>query len=137
MNELWFVVSPQNPFKKNHSLLPEIHRLAMVNRSIEDDFRFKSSNIEFGLPKPSYTSDTLAHLIEKYPDYKFLFCGSNSKFDGFSKREILENYKKSYPENISIFESLPHNDLFLLVGTIPRRSISAIINMKLFINKIP
>ena len=71
MNELWFVVSPQNPFKKNHSLLPEIHRLAMVDRSIDDDYRFKVSNIEFGLPKPSYTSDTLAHLVEKYPDYKF------------------------------------------------------------------
>ena len=71
MNELWFVVSPQNPFKKNHSLLPEIHRLAMVDRSIDDDYRFKASNIEFGLPKPSYTSDTLAHLVEKYPDYKF------------------------------------------------------------------
>tara|TARA_Y100001933_G_scaffold96563_1_gene97380 strand:+ start:1027 stop:1614 length:588 start_codon:yes stop_codon:yes gene_type:complete len=71
MNELWFIVSPQNPFKKNQSLLPEIHRLAMVNRSIEDDFRFRASNIEFGLPKPSYTSDTLAHLTEKYPDYKF------------------------------------------------------------------
>ena len=71
MNELWFVVSPQNPFKKNHSLLPEIHRLAMVERSIDDDYRFKASNIEFGLPKPSYTSDTLAHLVERYPDYKF------------------------------------------------------------------
>ncbi|MBI35459.1 MAG: nicotinic acid mononucleotide adenylyltransferase [Flavobacteriales bacterium] len=71
MNELWFIVSPQNPFKKNQSLLPEIHRFAMVNRSIEDDFRFRASNIEFSLPKPSYTSDTLAHLTEKYPDYKF------------------------------------------------------------------
>lgn len=71
MNELWFVVSPQNPFKKNHSLLPEIHRLAMVDRSIENDGRFKASNIEFALPKPSYTSDTLIYLLEKYPNYRF------------------------------------------------------------------
>jgi nicotinate-nucleotide adenylyltransferase len=71
MQELWFVVSPQNPFKRNDTLLPEIHRLAMVDRSIEKDHRFKVSNIEFGLPKPSYTSDTLAHLSEKHPNYKF------------------------------------------------------------------
>ena len=71
INELWFVVSPQNPFKKHQSLLPEIHRLAMVYRSIENDRRFKASNIEFSLPKPSYTSDTLTFLLEKYPNYKF------------------------------------------------------------------
>lgn len=71
MNELWFVVSPQNPFKETSSLLPEIHRLAMVERAIEKDDRFKASNIEFGLPKPSYTTDTLAHLVDKYPKYKF------------------------------------------------------------------
>lgn len=71
INELWFVVSPQNPFKKHQSLLPEIHRLAMVYRSIENDRRFKASNIEFSLPKPSYTSDTLTYLLEKHPNYKF------------------------------------------------------------------
>ena len=71
VNELWFVVSPQNPFKKHQSLLPEIHRLAMVYRSIENDRRFKASNIEFSLPKPSYTSDTLTYLLEKHPNYKF------------------------------------------------------------------
>lgn len=71
MNELWFVVSPQNPFKETSSLLPEIHRLAMVDRAIEGEERFKASNIEFGLPKPSYTTETLAHLVEKHPNYKF------------------------------------------------------------------
>ena len=71
MDKLWFVVSPQNPFKETASLLPEVHRYAMVDRAIEGDYRFKASNIEFGLPKPSYTTDTLAHLVEKYPNYKF------------------------------------------------------------------
>lgn len=71
MDELWFVVSPQNPFKETASLLPEIHRLAMVENAIENDFRFKASNIEFSLPKPSYTTDTLAHLVDKYPNRKF------------------------------------------------------------------
>lgn len=71
MSELWFVISPQSPFKASSSLLLEIHRLAMVDRAIENDERFKASNIEFGLPKPSYTTDTLAHLVEKHPNYKF------------------------------------------------------------------
>lgn len=71
MNELWFVVSPQNPFKESSSLLPEIHRYALVERAIEDDRRFKVSNIEFSLPKPSYTTDTLAHLQERFPNYDF------------------------------------------------------------------
>ena len=96
INEIWFVVSPQNPFKKNHSLLPEIHRLAMVDRSIENDFRFKASNIEFGLPKPSYTSDTLAHLIEKYPDYKFSLIMGEDNLTNLHKWKnadfLVDNY---------------------------------------------
>ena len=71
MDELWFVVSPQSPFKKSNSLLPEIHRYAIVDRAIEDEDRFKVSNIEFKMPVPSYTIDTLANLTEKYPDYRF------------------------------------------------------------------
>lgn len=71
MDELWFVVSPQNPFKETKSLLPEIHRFAIADRAVEDDERFKVSNIEFQLPKPSYTVDTLAHLQEKHPNYDF------------------------------------------------------------------
>ena len=96
INELWFVVSPQNPFKKNHSLLPEIHRLAMVDRSIENDFRFKASNIEFALPKPSYTSDTLAHLTEKYPDYKFSLIMGEDNLTNLHKWKnadfLVDNY---------------------------------------------
>lgn len=71
ISELWFVVSPQSPFKKSSSLLPEIHRYAIIDRAIEDDNRFKVSNIEFKLPKPSYTIDTLANLTETYPNYNF------------------------------------------------------------------
>jgi nicotinate-nucleotide adenylyltransferase len=71
MDELWFVVSPQSPFKNSSSLLPEIHRYAIVDRATEDDDRFKVSNIEFKMTKPSYTIDTLAHLKEKHPDFNF------------------------------------------------------------------
>jgi nicotinate-nucleotide adenylyltransferase len=72
MDKVCFVVSPQNPFKTKSSLLEEIHRYAIVQRAIEDDQRFEVSNIEFSMPKPSYTSDTLVRLSEKYPDKEFV-----------------------------------------------------------------
>ena len=72
LDQVWFVVSPQNPLKEKSSLLADHHRLSMVNLAVEDDIRFKSSNIEFKLPKPSYTIDTLAYLSEKYPGRQFI-----------------------------------------------------------------
>ncbi len=72
IQDLWFVVSPQNPLKQKHTLLPDYQRLEMVNIAIEDDIRFRASDIEFHLPKPSYTIDTLAYLEEKYPKRKFI-----------------------------------------------------------------
>jgi len=72
LKQVWFVVSPHNPLKEKSTLLTDHHRLTMVNLAIEDDARFKSSNIEFGLPKPSYTIDTLTYLSEKYPGRQFI-----------------------------------------------------------------
>jgi len=72
LDQVWFVVSPHNPLKEKSSLLPDHHRLSMVNLAIEDDRRFKSSNIEFKLPTPSYTIDTLTYLAEKYPGKTFI-----------------------------------------------------------------
>ena len=69
--ELWYVISPQNPFKENQFLLPDRQRLHMVNLAIKDPYHIKTSDIEFNLPKPSYTAVTLAHLSERYPDKKF------------------------------------------------------------------
>ena len=91
MKELWFVVSPQNPFKESSSLLPEIHRFAMVDRAIEGDDRFKASNIEFNLPKPSYTTDTLAHLVDKYPNYKFSLIMGEDNLTHLHKWKNAEN----------------------------------------------
>ena len=62
IDQLWFMVSPQNPFKKKENLLADYHRLELVTRAIESDDRFRASNIEFNLPKPSYTIDTLTYL---------------------------------------------------------------------------
>ena len=71
VNEVWFVVSPQNPFKTKASLLAERDRLHLVNLAIGDDERLKASDVEFSLPKPSYTAFTLANLREKFPEKEF------------------------------------------------------------------
>ena len=71
LDQLWFVISPQNPLKEKKSLLKDYHRLEMVRLAIEDDERFRASDIEFKLPTPSYTIDTLAYLEEKNPGKEF------------------------------------------------------------------
>lgn len=71
VSEVWFVVSPQNPFKKNKNLLHEFDRLAMVEASIADDYQFRTCDVEFNMPKPSYTIDTLTVLKEKHPNKNF------------------------------------------------------------------
>ena len=71
LDEIWFIVSPQNPLKKNKGLLHEFDRYDMVSLAIEDNDRFKVSDIEFNMPRPSYTIDTLTYLDEKYREHKF------------------------------------------------------------------
>lgn len=79
IDQLWFVISPQNPFKTKKSLLPDYYRLELVERAIGDADKFRASNIEFALPKPSYTIDTLAYLHEKHPQHNFrLIMGADS-----------------------------------------------------------
>ncbi len=71
LDRVWFMVSPQNPFKEKRTLLPEYDRLKMTELGIGENHRLAASNIEFGLPKPSYTIDTLTHLFDKYRSYQF------------------------------------------------------------------
>lgn len=71
LEQLWFVVSPHNPLKEKKSLLKDYHRLEMVRLAIEEDERFRASDIEFKLPTPSYTIDTLVYLEEKHPAREF------------------------------------------------------------------
>jgi nicotinate-nucleotide adenylyltransferase len=97
LQELWFVVSPQNPLKQKQSLLSDYQRLELVNRSIADYPKFKASTIEFSLPKPSYTTDTLAYLDEKFPQRKFaLIMGEDnlSSLDKWKNFELLLEKRK-------------------------------------------
>ncbi|SDE64884.1 nicotinate (nicotinamide) nucleotide adenylyltransferase [Riemerella columbipharyngis] len=90
MNELWFVVSPQNPFKEKKSLLRDHNRLDMVQLAIKNYPRMKASNVEFSLPQPNYTIDTLAYLKEKYPNYAF------SLIMGEDNLASLHKWKNAY-----------------------------------------
>ena len=78
-DELWFLVSPQNPLKKNIDLFPETDRLMMVKLAIEDEKGMKASDFEFHLPRPTYTINTLEKLRENYPEHQFklLIGGDN------------------------------------------------------------
>lgn len=85
MDEVWFVVSPQSPFKAKKSLLADHHRLALVMEAVEDNPKLKVSNIEFELPKPSYTINTLVHLEEKFSDYNFSLIMGEDNLRSFHK----------------------------------------------------
>src|SRR3984957_14698567 len=79
LDKVWMVVSPQNPLKPKETLLRDYDRLHLINLAIEDNKNLKVSNIEFKLPKPSYTIDTLVHLHDKYPQHTFsLIMGSDN-----------------------------------------------------------
>ena len=97
LDELWFVVSPQNPLKKKEDLLDDDERLKMVKLAVDDDSRFFVSDIEMHLPTPSYTINTLTALSGQYPDNQFVFiCGMDSLQNFKNWREyqkILDNYE--------------------------------------------
>jgi len=78
LDQVWLVVSPQNPFKPSSTLLNEYHRLHLVKLALEGEPRLKASDIEFHLPRPSYTIDTMTYLKEKHPDHLFsIIMGSD------------------------------------------------------------
>ena len=85
LDKIWFVVSPLNPFKESDNLLNEYDRLHLVQKAIESDNRLKASDIEFSLPRPSYTVHTLAYLKEKYPIYNFSIIMGSDSFQNLGK----------------------------------------------------
>jgi nicotinate-nucleotide adenylyltransferase len=97
VKKIWFVVSPQNPFKQSATLLNEFDRLHLVQRAVEGDMRLKAVDIEFTLPKPSYTASTLAYLHEKYPTEQFQIIMGSDSFQNLKSWHnasfIIKNYK--------------------------------------------
>lgn len=96
MDELWFVVSPQNPFKEKKSLLKDHNRLDMVQLAVKNYPNMRASNVEFSLPQPSYTIDALTYLHEKYPDYSFSLIMGEDNLAGLHKWKNAEALIKNH-----------------------------------------
>ncbi|MEW4923439.1 nicotinate (nicotinamide) nucleotide adenylyltransferase [Algibacter sp. 2305UL17-15] len=90
LDQVWFVVTPHNPFKKKNSLLDNYQRLEMVYRATKDYIKLKPSDIEFNLPQPSYTINTLTYLQEKHPDYEFALIMGEDNLKSFHKWKNYE-----------------------------------------------
>jgi len=115
LDELWFMISPQNPLKRQEDLMEDNMRLEMVRSSIEDYPRFRASDFEFNLPRPSYTIDTLQALEKEYSNRNFSFIMGADNWVSFYRwkehQKILDNYpiliypRKDYeviiPENVT------------------------------------
>ena len=102
LEQVWFVVSPQNPLKKETSLLNEQHRKHLIDLSIEGEKKLKTSNVEFKLPKPSYTIDTLTYLDEQYPRHQFSMIMGSDSFSNIKRWKNYEVLLKNY--HIYIYE---------------------------------
>lgn len=116
LEQLWFVISPQNPLKKKSSLLEDHKRRTLLEIAVENDDRFRVCDIEFKLPKPSYTIDTLAHLKELHPRNEFILIMGSDGLQTFSKwknyRIIEEHYTRyiyprpGYPVNAGDYPNI-------------------------------
>lgn len=110
LQKIWFVVSPQNPFKPSSTLLGEYDRLHLVQRAVEGDDRFRASDIEFTLPRPSYTAHTLTYLEEKYPDHRFSVIMGSDSYQNLPRWKSFETITARFPIYVYRrpgFEELP------------------------------
>ena len=138
MDELWFVVSPQNPFKEKKSLLKDHNRLDMVQLAIKNYPKMKASNVEFSLPQPSYTINTLTYLHEKYPDYSFALIMGEDNLDGLTKwknsETLIKNhqiivYPRSFEGEKKDHEYLQNENISLIQAPVIEISATQIRNM--------
>lgn len=138
MDELWFVVSPQNPFKDKKTLLSDHNRLDMVERAIKNYPKMRASNIEFSMPKPSYTIDTLTYLKEKYPDYSFALIMGEDNLKSLHKwknSDLLINnhqiivYPRVFENDDKKSEYVQHKNISLIQAPIIELSATEIRTM--------
>jgi len=126
LEKIMFVVSPQNPLKQKISLLDQYHRLQIIRAEIEDNLKLSVSDIEFSMPKPSYTIDTLVRLKEDHPENEYAIIMGSDNLKNFYKwknyEQILEDYSiyvyprkgyeiKGFHKNIYIIEGVPQMEI--------------------------
>lgn len=138
MEELWFVVSPQNPFKDKKSLLTDHNRLDMVQLAVKNYPKMRASSVEFSLPKPSYTIDTLTYLKEKYPNYSFALIMGEDNLDSLPKwknfEKLIANYQiivypRTFEGEKKDHEYFQHENISLVKAPIIELSATEIRNM--------
>lgn len=132
LDELWLLVSPNNPLKPSGILAPEAERLAAVQKAVKDIPHVKASDFEFALPRPSYTANTLRELQRAYPEHTFtLVIGEDNLaiFDQWREYEyILQNFRVFvYPRNLSnpITPDILNNPNILFLKDAPLFDISS------------
>jgi nicotinate-nucleotide adenylyltransferase len=108
LEEVWLIVSPHNPLKDKSSLANDYDRLHLVNLAIGENTRLKASDIEFHLPRPSYTIDTLVHLKEKFPQREFILIMGSDNLDTLHKWKNYEILLRDY--NIYIYDRPGHTE---------------------------
>lgn len=128
LDKVMFVVSPQNPLKQKISLLDQYHRLQIIRSEIEDNSKLEVSDIEFDMPKPSYTIDTLVRLKEKYAENDYSIIMGSDNLRNFHKwknyEQILEDYSiYVYPRPGSEISG-SHKNIHLIEG-VPQMEISS------------
>ncbi len=108
LDRVWIVVSPQNPLKEKKSLARDRDRLHLVKLAIAENPKLRASDVEFSLPKPSFTVDTLAFLKEKWPEHEFaLIMGG----DNLASLHLWKNYEKLLAEHDILVYRRPGHDL--------------------------
>ena len=132
------MVSPQNPFKDKKTLLKDHNRLDMVQLSVKNYPKMRASNVEFSLPKPSYTIDTLTYLKEKYPDHSFALIMGEDNLKGLPKWKnaeiLIENhqiivYPRIFEGEKQDNEYLKHDNISMVNAPIIELSATEIRNM--------
>jgi len=114
LQQVWFVISPQNPLKPATSLLNEYHRLHLVQLAIEGAKDLRASDIEFRLPKPSFTANTLAYLQEKYPSHEFSIIMGSDSFQNLPKWKNADWLLRNFP--IYVYRRPGHTTLPVYEG---------------------
>jgi nicotinate-nucleotide adenylyltransferase len=130
LDQVWMVVSPHNPLKKKSTLANDFDRLHLVNLAIGDNLNIKASNIEFGLPRPTYTIDTLTYLAEKYPNHTFALIMGGDNLVSLPKwknypyiidRYQIYVYKRARDQDVQVMD---HPNICLL-DNLPLLNISS------------
>ena len=128
LQQVWFVVSPQNPLKQKQSLLDQYHRLMIIRKEVEDNPKLSASDIESNLSQPSYTIDALAHLKEKYPKNDFTLIIGADNLQNFHKwkkyEQILADYSVYVYPRPGIEINRTHQNIHIVDG-VPQMEISA------------